>query len=94
MSVEVKQIDREAAADSCPFNLRWGTRARAGECDDNELVQAFAAHRHQAEEAMRERAAALVEQRLQIMPTLTDLAANAVLVCIPDAIRSIDTRGE
>lgn len=51
MSVEVQQVDRKAAE---PFRL-----GRGGRYDRivDALAQAFAAHRHQAEEAMRERCA-------------------------------------
>lgn len=69
--IEVRQEDRKAAAGACPFNIRWGRRAIAGEQDDNELVQAFAAHRQQAEDETRERCAAYVEGKGGVIPGST-----------------------
>ena len=107
MSVKVKQIDRERARSIYvmdqeidgvdPFLSRVN--------DDHPLVQAFAAHRHQAEEAMRERAAGeCVKYRLQcdmvaVQRSRDGEGSDAAIVCslaaelLERTIRSIDTRG-
>lgn len=50
--MEITKEDREAAADSSPNNERWGMLVRAGYIDSDPLVQAFAAHRIAAEQAV------------------------------------------
>jgi len=52
--VRVTQADREAAADAVKAyrgqkNNDWQARIRRSECDDGEMVQAFARHRHTAQ---------------------------------------------
>lgn len=51
--VEVRQADRDAAADAVQAyrdqkNNDWQGRIRRGECDDGYMVQAFARHRIEA----------------------------------------------
>ncbi|ANC87299.1 hypothetical protein [Sphingomonas sp. NIC1] len=92
MSVEVKQIDQEAARQ---FILdEWPSWDTDHQTVSAALMVVLAAHRRQAEEAMRKRAAALAEQRLSVCEDLAWQARFAVFEALPDAIRSIDTRGE
>lgn len=62
--MQIEQIDRDAAADAVKAyrdqkNGNWQARIRAGECDDGEMVRAFAkhrlAHRHAAPDDAVER---------------------------------------
>jgi hypothetical protein len=55
---KVTEADRDAAADWFYGAQKDGV-IRRGSKDDAPLVQAFAAHRRQAEKAMKERAAAV-----------------------------------
>lgn len=55
MTIEVTQDDRDRAADAVKAyrdnkNGNWQKRIRDGECDDGEMVQAFARCRHAAYE--------------------------------------------
>lgn len=92
MSVEVTQADRKAGQAIVQRMMQPGITEMHQYADY--AAEMIASVRHQAKEAMRERVATKVEQRLALIPTLTDRAGSAVLACLPDAIRSIDTRGE
>ena len=61
--IEVTQVDREAAADVLHDNLGWYRAApvRAGEMDNDSVVQAFARHR--------------LATRTDATPVATDVAA-------------------
>ena len=89
MSVEVQQSDRDAAL--AMRQIVAAQLRRVGisitvkpPADDSEEVQAFAAHRHQAEEAIIRAADKWLATQYGLRPLSADLAA----------IRSIDTRGE
>ena len=86
--IAVTQADREAAADVFATTDWSRTQFLTGKRDKDKKVQRIARHRQQAEDAMRERCAVIVDQRLALIPTLTDRAATAVLICLPDAIRA------
>jgi len=84
--IEVKQSDREAAEmvydDLCrQFKV---TRVQAMTPDDDELVQVFAAHRQQAEDAIIRAADKWLAAQYGLNPLVADI----------DRIRGIDAGGE
>ncbi|MHA0335855.1 hypothetical protein [Sphingomonas aquatilis] len=114
MSAEVLREDHEQSARfraSLAFGSSKDTELerllqREAEGDIDVLSYLFAAYRHQAEEAMRERAAGeCVKYRLQcdmvaVQRSRDGEGSDAAIVCslaaelLERTIRSIDTRGE
>jgi len=104
--IEVRQEDRDAAL--AIRNIVAGQLRRVGievtvkpPADDSDEVQAFAAHRKQAEDAMRERCAKHLERRAnKVDPpggkrvAMVDQHTASVLRANATAIRGIDAGGE
>jgi len=82
--IEVRQSDRDAAA-------QYTSKDYPAEIEA--LAAIIAAHRQQAEDAMRERCAKVAEQQYAGTPGWSGHYQNAG-VCIATAIRGIDAGGE
>ena len=105
MSFEVQQSDRNAAHDIYDGLEMFGLAEAAaqGLLDNGAMVKAIANVRHQAEEAMRERAARELDQRAERarvaaigggMDPMDAQLLDYEYSNAAAAIRSIDTRGE
>jgi len=92
--IEVRQEDRDRAADLMedqkPLWHPYIQEIRDGKNDSNAVVVAFAAHRQQAEDAMRERCAVIANKSASICPP----GQSRIAARIATAIRGIDAGGE